>query len=270
MIQEADRLFRRYLSCLGWIGDPGLFELVRTHLIKVPLENVSSILAVADGAKPGLPSVESFLEGIERHDLGGSAFTNNGYFVELLRYLDYDVDLLGADVEGRPLAHAVCRVLHDDRPHLVDLGLGAPFYEPIPLDGELPYRVESGDRSFVLDRHADAGCFEMTTLDGGRRTTSYVVRPTPRRLAEFGPTVQALLAGEYLRHLEITRIFASRRASLRDAVVILTRHNESESRTVRDLAELEASIQGDFQLHRLPLGRAVAALKGRGVDIFAR
>ena len=271
MIQEADRLFRRYMSCLGWLGDPGLFELVRTHVVKVPVENVSAILAQAEGGRAGLPDVEAFLSGIERHDLGGSGLTNNGYFVELLRYLDYDAELLGADVDGRPLAHAVCRVLYDDRPHLVDVGLGAPLYEPIPLDRGLPYRVQSGERTYVLDRHAAEGCYEMVTLERGARVSSYVVRPAPRRLADFAPGVQALHAadGEHLRHLRVTRIFASRRATLRDCEVTIARDGESASRRLPDLAALEAAMQEDFQLPRLPIARAAQALRLRGIDVFA-
>lgn len=269
MLQGADRLFRRYMSCLGWIGDPGLFELVRTHLIKVPVENVSAILRASEGLS-GIPDVEAFLGGIERYDLGGGALTNNGYFVELLRYLDYDVELLGADLNGAPMMHAVVQVLHEGRPHLVDVGLGAPFYEPIPLDAGLPYRAQSGDLSFTVAKHADAGCFEVSCAAAGVKRSSYVIRPTPRRLGEFEAAIEAAYApvSPALRHLEITRIFASRRASLSDDVVTLARHELSESRKLADLAALEASLHEDFQLHNLPIGRAVAALRGLGGALF--
>lgn len=267
MIQEADRLFRRYMNCLGWVGDPGLAELVRTHLIKVPVENVSALLGRC-GAK-GQPDVERFIEGIERFDLGGDAFTNNGYFAELLRYLDYDVELLGADVDGRPLGHAVCQVIHEDRPHLVDLGLGAPFYEPLPLD-RLPIRIESGDHVYVLDRHRDAGRFEMTTHYRGARLTSYVVRPEPRKLADFGEVLRANLAAgsAALSHLRIARIFPSHVAAVEDRLVSITRHNETESHEVGDADALAEAVVTDLQLPRAPILDAVAALKKRGVDLF--
>lgn len=262
MIQEADRLFRRYMNCLGWVGDPGLVELVRTHVIKVPSENVSALLG-RGGAK-GIPDVESFLDGVERLDLGGSSFTNNGFFAELLRYLDYDVELLGADVDGQPLGHAVCQVLHDDRPHLVDLGLGAPFYEPLPLD-RLPIRIESGDLVYVLDRHHDAGSFEMTTHRRGARHTSYVVRPTPRKLADFGDSVRR---GATESHLRVVRIFPSHVAAILDRTVSITRHNETESREVDDVDALADAAVTDLQLPRAPIRDAVAALERRGVSIF--
>lgn len=267
MIQEADRLFRRYMNCLGWLGDPGLVELVRTHVVKVPVENVSALLG-RGGAK-GLTDVERFIEGIERYDLGGDAFTNNGYFAELLRYLDYDVELLGADVDGEPLQHAVCQVLHEDRPHLVDLGLGAPFYEPLPLD-RLPLRIESGYHVYVLDRHRDAGCFEMTTLRRGARHTSYVVRPEPRKLADFGAVIRGQLAAgsPALAHLRITRIFPSHVAAIDDRTVSITRHNETESREVSDPDALVDAVVTDLQLPRAPIHDALAALDKRGVKLF--
>ena len=267
MLQDADRLFRRYMQALGWLGDPGLFELVRTHLIKVPVENVSAILAET----PGIPTIESFLDGIRAKDLGGDAFTINGYFAELLRYLDYDVDLLSGEADGDPFAHAIIRVVEDGVPYLVDVGLGAPLYEPIPLSS-LPLKVESGDWVYTLDHHGDADTFVLTTAVCGRTTRSLVIGPTPRKVDDFNPTVVRLSSADdpYLRHLRITRVFAaSRIVSLADATLATTHHNETKRRPFADLEALSTSVVEDLQLHNLPVGEAVEALRARGVDIFS-
>jgi arylamine N-acetyltransferase len=267
MLQDADRLFRRYMQALGWLGDPGLFELVRTHLIKVPVENVSAILA----EKPGLPTIESFLDGIGSRDLGGDAFTINGYFAELLRYLDYDVDLLSGEADGDPFAHPMLRVVDDGVPYLVDVGLGAPVYEPVPLSA-LPLRVESGDWVYTIDHHSDADTFVLTTSVCGRTTRTIVVGPTPRTLTDFSPTVLRHSSAEdpSLRHLRITRVFAASRVlSLADASLATTQHNETSRRPLADLEALSTSVVEDLQLHNLPIAEAVEALRGRGIDIFA-
>lgn len=267
MIQEADRLFRRYMQALGWLGDPGLFELVRTHVIKVPVENVSGLLC----GKTTLPDIEAFLAGIRERDLGGDALTNNGYFAELLRYLDYDVELLGGEIDGDPFAHAVIKVLEDGRPHLVDVGLGAPFYEPIAVDA-LPFRMECGDWVYSIEAHADADTYTLTTRFQGAAATTCVIRPTPRKLADFAPTIERRLSAgsDWLSRLRITRVFAaSRVATIDNASVAITHHNETNRRPLADLEALSGSVVEDLQLHNLPIADAVAALKARGVDVFA-
>jgi len=266
MIKDADRLFRSYMQALGWLGDPGLFELVRTHLIKVPVENVSALLADA----PGLPTIESFLEGISSRDLGGDAFTNNGYFAELLRYLDYDVELLGGEIDGDPCAHPILKVIEDGEAYLVDVGLGAPIYEPIPVSS-LPLRIESGDWVYTLGNHSDAGSFVLTTAVRGTTTTSALIRPTPKTLEDFAPSVlRRHNDGPSLQHLRITRVFAaSRIVSVADANLETTQHNETQRRTLADLEALSLCVVEDLQLPNLPIGEAVDALSKRDVDIFA-
>jgi arylamine N-acetyltransferase len=266
MIQEADRLFRRYMQALGWLGDPGLFELVRTHVIKVPVENVSALLS----GKTTLPDIEAFLAGIRERDLGGDVFTNNGYFAELLRYLDYDVELLGGEIDGDPFAHAIIKVLEGGRPHLVDVGLGAPFYEPIAVDA-LPFRMECGDWVYRIEA-GDADTYTLTTQFKGDVATTCVIRPTPRKLADFAPTIARRLrdGSDWLSRLRITRVFAaSRVAAIDDASVAITQHNETNRKQLDDLEALSESVVEDLQLHNLPVADAVAALKARGVDVFA-
>ncbi len=267
MIQDADRLFRRYMQALGWLGDPGLFELVRTHLIKVPVENVSAILAQA----PGLPSIETFLEGISTRDLGGDAFTNNGYFAELLRYLDYDVELLAGEIDGNSFAHALIKVVDDGQTYLVDVGLGAPLEEPIAID-TLPLRVESGDWVYTFEKRGDDGTFVLTTALCGATTTTAVFPPTPRAIEDFAPAALQRHSPDHahLRHLKITRAFAaSRVVTLSDTKLSTTHHNETKRRSIPDLDALSVTVAEDLQLPKLPLAEAVAALAKRGIDIFA-
>ncbi len=93
-----DELYRRYLVILGWVGDPGLHELVSSHLIKVPYENVTQLIAPAGSeTSKELQPIGAFLDGIAERDLGGGDFTIPIHFASLLQFLDYEVELLGAD-----------------------------------------------------------------------------------------------------------------------------------------------------------------------------
>ena len=81
----------RYLSLLG-VGRKkqsleALSELIEAHLWNVPFENISKLYYRAYRDVRVLPSLELFLEGIESFHLGGTCYTNNYYFCQLLEKL---------------------------------------------------------------------------------------------------------------------------------------------------------------------------------------
>lgn len=269
---SQDELFRRYLGILGWVGDPGLHELVSSHLIKVPFENVSKLLASAEpGGAATLPDIDTFLRGIAEQDLGGTCFAIAVHFTRLLSFLDYEAELLGADVGGTPRSHAVCRVRFEDAPYLVDVGYAAPFYQPIPL-ATLPARVPHGDFNYVIDRHVSgAEALEVTTLRGNSKVQSYVAKPPALAAEGFSQAIERAAedSAKFMRSLRISRFFASRVLEVVDNNLVTTHHNITTVTPIRDVAELEAVVHEQMQLPRLPVREAVEVLLSRGVDIFA-
>ena len=267
-----DELYRRYLGILGWVGDPGLHELVSSHLIKVPYENVTQLIASAGaGASSELQPIGAFLDGIAERDLGGGDFTIPIHFASLLQFLDYEVELLGADVGGVPRSHAVCRVRFEDTHSLVDIGYGAPFYQPISLSA-LPQVILHGDFQFAVDRHvAGAGAVEVATLRNGNKVQSYVAKPPALAADGFAFSVQRAADPSHrsLRTLRISRFFASRVLEIYDNNLVTTHHNITTVTPIRDIEEMEAIVRDQLQLTRLPVREAVEVLRSRGVDIFA-
>lgn len=266
---RPDDLFRRYLGILGWAGDPGLHELVSSHLIKVPFENVSKLLRPADA--PKLPPIEEFLRGIGDQDLGGTCYAIASHFTTLLQFLDYDVELLAADAGGTPRAHAVCRVRLDDQLHLVDVGFGAPFYHPIALDS-LPLHVPHGDVAYTLDRHVShREAVEVVMLRKGAKVTNYVAKPPVVAPEGFAAAVERTYAPDapLMRRLRIIRYFASRALEIDNNRLVTTHHNITTVTPIRDIDELEAIVHEALQLPRMPVREAVDVLRARGVDIFA-
>lgn len=230
---------------------------------------MSKLLRPADA--PRLPPIEEFLRGIGEQDLGGTCYAIATHFAALLEFLDYDVELIAADIGGVPRSHAVCRVRLDDQVHLVDVGYGAPFYEPIALDA-LPQQIPHGDLSYTLDRHAShPEAVEVVTLRGGARAHSYVAKPPVVAPDDFGPALDRTYAPDahFMRRLRITRFFASRVLEVDNNRLITTHHNITTVTPIRDLDELEAIVHEALQLPRMPVREAVDALKARGVDIFA-
>ena len=272
---SPDELYRRYLGILGWVGDPGLHELVSSHLIKVPYENVSLLLRSTEPTRTSaVTPIDTFLENIAEHDLGGDGFTIPIHFASLLKFLDYDVELLSADVtdaSGATRAHAICRVTSEDTPYLVDIGYGAPFYQPISL-ATLPVQVPHGDHQYVIDRHASGSDnIEVTTLRGGAPVQSYVARP-PALVPESFDEASALARdpdNRALRSLRISRFFASRVLEIFDNTLVTTHHNITTVTPIRDIEEMETIVRDQLQLVRCPVRQAVDILRSRGVHIFA-
>lgn len=276
---SQDELYRRYLGILGWVGDPGLHELVSSHLIKVPYENVSTLLRSAEPTTPTtlttattLTPIAEFLENIAERDLGGNGYSIPIHFASLLQFLDYEVELLGADIGGVPRAHAVCRVRSEDIDYLVDIGHGAPFYQPIPLD-TLPVHVPHGDYQYVIDRHVSGpGALEVTTLrTGGGKVQSYVAKPPALGPEGFASAIAQTreTSARTLRTLRISRFFASRVLEVFDNHLVTTHHNITTVTPIRDIEELEVIVRDLLQLVRCPVREAVEILRSRGVDIFA-
>lgn len=268
--RARDDLFRRYLGILGWVGDPGLHELVSSHLIKVPFENVSLLLATDPAAAGTLPAIEAFLDRIAEQDLGGTGFPIALHFVELLRWLDYDVELMAADVAGVPRSHAVIRVKLEDNTYLIDVGYAAPFYEPIALDA-LPLRVPHGDYTFVVDRHVSGNAsVEVGTYRGNTRVQTYVAKPPALGPEGFVTGIQraAEPSTKLMRSLQISRFFASRVLEIIDNTLVSTHHNITTVTPLASVEEMEAAVRDHLQLPRVPVRDAVDALKRRGVDLF--
>src|SRR5512140_122967 len=149
--------FQRYLALLGIETRPegldGLRPLVRAHIMRVPFENVSKLLLFDREGRGRMNTIEEFLDGIEHHDLGGTCYTSNPFFCQLLNELGYRAELRSADM-NTPNVHSSIRVLLDGHEYHVDVGNAAPFLSPVALD-EFPYQVSRGEMRWVFDRAED-------------------------------------------------------------------------------------------------------------------
>ncbi|MBN6034877.1 arylamine N-acetyltransferase [Amycolatopsis sp. 195334CR] len=175
-----------YLTRLGLGERPaadldGLRLLHRTHLAKVPFENLDIHLGV-----PVTLTEESLVDKIVHRRRGGICYELNGAFALLLRDLGFEVTLLGAatfreDGELYPkLTHLALRVDLDE-PWLVDVGFGRFARQPLRL-------TEPGEQ---LD---EDGVFTVIGLPTGQfevhhdGSPVYRTDPLPLRLADLVPS----------------------------------------------------------------------------------
>lgn len=185
--------FERYLSILGVepqapsLGH--LRRLVRAQLIRVPFENISKLYLKKTQNASYIPSLEEHLDGIERFNFGGTCYANNPYFAELLQHCGYDVDLCGADMT-RPNVHVVSMVRLKGREYLVDVGYGAPFYAPIPLDLVREQEIPWGENRYVLHPRDEQGRSRMDQHRDGELVHSYLAKPEPREIGDFAAVIR--------------------------------------------------------------------------------
>jgi N-hydroxyarylamine O-acetyltransferase len=159
----------RYLDRLGvtrsaiTIDAVGLERLQFAHLHAIPFENLDIVFGEGidhDRAKA--------FNKIVRQGRGGWCFELNGACAMLLEALGFRVSLLGAAVlTGGPnstIDHLALEVSTSEgtAPRLVDVGFGASFVRPLPLNvsgpldgGDGPYEMIASPQGTTLTRHVD-------------------------------------------------------------------------------------------------------------------
>lgn len=162
-----EALVKRYLSFLNTdIQSPSveyLRCLIRRHLHSIPFENLSKYRYYTRQGTSGfqwLPSMETYLDHIEHERLGGNCYILNIHFGRLLASLGFQVETIRA-TNGN--VHLANKVTVEERSYYVDVGYGAPLFEPL-LPEEQPRFCRRGEEieivrlspdRFMIDRRAN-------------------------------------------------------------------------------------------------------------------
>jgi N-hydroxyarylamine O-acetyltransferase len=193
-LQKPDsQLIEKYLKILGLQrqGPDLLFlrKLVEAQLQQVPYENISKLLRLANGG-PSLPSFEEFVLNLEKFNFGGTCYVQNGYFVELLRGLEFQADLISTDADNRQQAHAATRVRIDDENYAIDLGMFSTFSGPFHISAGNVVESKHGRMSYRFEAFNNEN-YQMQTFRNGVLERTHRSDPQPRNLAFFSPAIQA-------------------------------------------------------------------------------
>jgi arylamine N-acetyltransferase len=176
----------RYLALIGVEqeapGLDGLRRLVRAHVQKVPFENSASLLrrhAAGEGPVPQLDT-ETLLGSWEAGRAGGVCFEHTEMFGRLLVELRYSVTPIAGEISF-PGSHQALLVELGGARWLVDVGNGAPFFEPFPLDR--PFEIERFGLGYRFDVDPDdpGVWIQERALEGGWHPyCRYFLRPQSR------------------------------------------------------------------------------------------
>lgn len=257
--------YDRYLRLLGFCSPPagveGLCALVREHIFRVPFENISKLVLFHREKNGRAATLTEFLDGIEHYDLGGTCYTNNPFFFELLREAGYDADLLAADMSN-PDVHTSIRVRLDLREYHIDVGYGAPFSAPMPLD-RLPYEIRNGRFRYVLDGTSTPDRYEMAHWRGNERIHGYAVHGPPRDFAYFRGTIEdSYLPGKtFMTWLRIARCFEDHSVDLIDRTLTIHREGQSRDYELNSMKEVRSAVDDELRMPRSPVEEAIEVLE---------
>jgi len=258
--------YARYLRILGIDRPPsgveGLRTVVRRHLFRAPFENISKLLLFGSEGAGRFVTLSEFLDRIEHQDLGGTCHACNPFLAELLRALDYDADLLGADMAPRLNCHTCLRVRIDGVAYHADVGYGGPFREPIRLD-RLPCEITEGTRRYVFDRTPDGDGYEMAVFSGQERVHGYIVHDTPRTLEFFTPSMQNSFqpTAPFLNCVRICRFFEDHSVELLDRTLSVHRGAETLQMELNTAGEWRAAVGEHLCMPRCPSDAAIGVLE---------
>ena len=252
MLYSTD-IFARYLNILNINKrEPSvaaLREIVKAHLLKVPFENISKLLFKKRGLK-NIPALPEYLDGIEQYNFGGTCYSNNYYLYLLLKHLDYDVKLCGADMKN-PDVHIVSIVNIEEREFIVDGGYAAPFVEPLPGDLKENYVITFGNEKYILSPKDDYGHSKLEQYYKGELKHGYTANPQPRKIEEFQNVIEDSYrnGATFMNAILITKFYENGSLVLRNLTLTKTDGSKVTTQSIkRD--EIAVAVEKYF---RMPL-----------------
>ena len=240
------KLFDKYLELLEVEFSSPTFDslqkIVKSHLIKIPFENISKLLYKKRGMNT-IPDLSTHLDGVENYNFGGTCYTNNYYLYSLLEHLGYEIKLCGADMKN-PDVHLISIVTVDEQEYIVDCGYAAPFFEPLPRNLNEDYTISFGKEKYIIYPKDKSGRTKVEQYNNGKLQHWYTAKPQPRKIKEFDMVIKNSYADD---------------ATFMNAVRI-TKFSENTSLVLKNLS-LTETINDKTSITKIPLGNLSSQIK---------
>jgi arylamine N-acetyltransferase len=266
----GDQLFGRYLTTLGLEREEPsigyLHRVVTAQLTRAPFENISKLYFNRTRGETTIPTLDRYLDGIERFNFGGTCYANNYYIFRLLDHLGFDIRLCGADMNN-PDVHIVSMVRLDEREHLVDVGYAAPFFEPLPRGFDRDHVIDFGRCRYVLRPIDNLGRSRLDLYRDGELTHGYLAKPEPRSIDDFDQVIRGSYRPEanFMNALVIERF--SPGGSVRFHNLSVSETSFEDGTTTTELADLDDLIGAIEDRCGIPSNVTRRAVEG--VDLSA-
>ncbi|MBN1301872.1 MAG: arylamine N-acetyltransferase [Melioribacteraceae bacterium] len=267
-------VYKKYLSHLGVnFSRPdydNLLKLIRSQIQKFPFENVFKIINYYGSNLTTLTDIELHLENSIIHHSGGTCFANNYYFKCLLDYLDYRTKFVGCNIAGSADAHAALIVSVDEKNYFVDVGYGAPFYEPFQLDRNVDKILVWGRLKYIFTHNANS-LPVLKVYKNEVLVHDYVVNPIGRDISYFQDEISKtfLTSSYFMNLLRIIKFSNQSWIELKNNVVYEHYRNSSVKTIIENEYLLKKVIATKFEMSWLPVLNTVELLsEHKGINIF--
>ena len=217
-----------------------LARLVRAHLERVPFENLSKLYYLRNEGLRTIPALPRYLDGISRLGFGGTCYSNNYYLFSLLQALGYQARFCGADMSAADV-HTTIRVRLGAREWLVDVGYGAPFFDPFALDSTGDQVVALGRERFELRPRDQLQHVRLDHYRDNRLVHGYTAKPEALAAARFAAVIADSYAPDATFMNKLVMVgFAGDRALRIDNLALFDSGPSGVTRT--ELADREALV----------------------------
>jgi N-hydroxyarylamine O-acetyltransferase len=256
----------RYLDLLGIKGRQPtletLTELARAHR-RVVFANGPSLIrkaATRDGPVPALDT-DATLGAWQQQGPGGVCYEIATMAGDLLAGLGFESHVVLGSIDG-PRAHQANVVTVDGRRFLLDLGNGAPLFEPIPID-EGPQEIDYAGLGYRFDRQGpDEQLVQSRHIEGEWRPFALYENEaaTPAQRVEAFQHHHTLPARSFV--MSTFTLVQTREAevlALRDHTFTHYKPSGKTSRVVEGVDAYRGLVQDGFGLSEFPLDEALAA-----------
>jgi arylamine N-acetyltransferase len=263
---------RQYLDFLGFdtaadapLPPPDietLRRLTRAHLLRVPFESVTSVLRRQAATAEKVPPLDAdaILSAWAARRAGALCFEVTEMLSRLFVALGYAAHPLLGQISF-PGSHQAVSVVADDRRYLVDLGNGAPLFEPIPLDETV--EVRSAGLAYRF-HPADGFCIQDRWIDDAWQPFCRYGLGVPSNAERYEAYQQHHVRGcsFVVDSVVLVRCAEDAVWSLRDGVLNHFTHDGKRTIQVGDgETEYQRLAHEVFGLSQLPIGEALRALR---------
>ncbi|WP_248928830.1 arylamine N-acetyltransferase [Paenibacillus hamazuiensis] len=269
-----DLLLQQYLSCLRIEKRMPTLEylrlLVERHLHLVPFENLSKFHYYLNRGTSGFkwfPSMDIYLDRLERENLGGNCYILNVHFGSLLRALGFQAEIVRATGGN---AHWANRVTVEGRAFYVDIGYGAPLFEPLRLEeeprffrcGEEVEIVRLSSTRFMIDRRAN-----------GQSIVTKYIEWMPVEVNDFEQDITHSLRDEddnpFMRRIVVTLFKQGAAYSVVDRKLFVKSDQGTEIHEFSRKSDWISMMEKSFGFRQAALEEALRFIAERGNRLFA-
>jgi arylamine N-acetyltransferase len=238
-----------------------LTQVVTGYVMQVPFENISKLYYRKRFGRRSLPDLQTFVNGIESCNFGGTCYTNNYYLHLLLSHLGYEVKLCGADMSN-PDVHVVNVVSVEDRELLVDAGYAAPFLNPLPLDTQQNYSLTLGRDTYVLHPKDKQGRSSLEMYRNGELKHGYTVNPIPRGIDYFKKVIEDSFrdSATFMNSILLARFFPNRSVVIHNSSIITSQGSAYSIIEVHTRDKLIAIVEKQFGIPFDVVSEAISEL----------